>query len=150
MNQQNQVRRESNIDRWETLRVLMTEKRTTSNGSEIEISLVVNQPTFKDGNEGYPKASVVVSRNGSMYRIPLVRGSSEEAVVIYELIGEALDVWDEGAVAEYEELVNEHRNILEFRRQSDSNGNVMGDNGDYEIPKRERRCRKFEQHRQDD
>lgn len=114
-----QNRRESNIERWETVKVLMSETMTTKDGTEVGISLVVNRPVFKDGNEGFPKASVVIARNGSSFRIPFFKGSAEEPESILDLFGKAVELWHETGHDEYEGYVDEHRSVLDARRQRD-------------------------------
>jgi hypothetical protein len=112
-----QNRRESNIDRWETVKVLMSDTMQTKDGTEVGISLVVNKPIFKDGNEGFPKASMVISRNGSSYRIPFFKGSSEEPTAIVGLMEMALKSWREEGHEEYEDFVAAHRAMLDARKQ---------------------------------
>lgn len=112
--------RESNIEQWDTLKVLMSDSVTTKDGTDIGISLVVNQPIFRDGNEGFPKASLVIMRGRSSYRIPFFKGSKEEPIEVLRLMTKALELWDESGSDEYEKFVQEHRAKLDSRRQRDS------------------------------
>jgi hypothetical protein len=114
-----QKRRENNIDRWETVKVLMSESRTTSEGTEVGISLVVNKPVFKDGNTGFPKASMIITRNKSSYRIPFFKGSAEEPEEVLTLFTDALEMWDKDGRNEYEDFVAAHRASIDAIRQKD-------------------------------
>jgi hypothetical protein len=151
-----QNRRESNIDRWETVKVLMSDTMQTKDGTEVGISLVVNKPIFKDGNEGFPKASMVISRNGSSYRIPFFKGSSEEPTAIVGLMEMALKSWREEGHEEYEDFVAAHRAMLDARKQREGGRNRKDVGGGLskfsKTSKRERRKQKRRRHesRQED
>ena len=112
--------RESNIERWETVKVLMSETRRTLEGNDLGVSLVVNRPVFKDGGPGWPKVSLVISRNASSYRIPFFKGSPEEVEQIHKLMGEALEKWFSGGAAqEFEQLAAEYHSLRQQKRQEE-------------------------------
>jgi hypothetical protein len=125
----NQNRRESNIERWETVAVIMSETTVTGDGSEIGVSLVINQPVFKDGNLGFPKASIVIERNKSVYRIPFFKGSDEEPCAIVDLVNSAIDVWQERGEEDFKSYVTRHREYLdELKKKRIDEHNDMMDN----------------------
>jgi hypothetical protein len=126
---ENNNRRESNIVRWDTVKVLMSEvthvltEQKNSDGqrvqSEVGVSLVINRPVFKDGNEGFPKASLVISRGRSIFRIPFFKGSDDEAYAVINLMETALQLWTNGGHDEYQNLVSDHFDKLKERRNKE-------------------------------
>ena len=130
MNQENNDRRRDNgIERWETLKIMTADTRTTNEGTEVRVSLVVSRPIFKDGNVGYPKASLVIMRDRAVFRIPFFKGSADEADFINDMMGDALDKWDESGRDEFDQMIRDHRDTLNAIRQKDiDEHNKMLDN----------------------
>lgn len=150
MNQDNSDKvsnRDNGIERWETLKIMTADTKESKEGTEVRVSLVVSQPIFKDGNVGYPKASLVIMRDRAVFRIPFFKGSADEAEFICDMMDDALDKWDEGGRDEFDRMIRNHRDMLEETREARGNGDSRVGNGlskFSDVPKRERRRKKRE------
>lgn len=77
--------RRGNVDRWELVETVHSKAKEVGNAS-VKVALEITRPIFVDGNSGYPRLNLTLSRNDKSFRFQCQEGDTGEILALADFL----------------------------------------------------------------